>query len=154
MRLHGIFSAAVATSLTVISSMAHAGEVWLTMDYVKPLQLDQEAGQIVVGNPGIADVEVRDSKTLLLFGKSPGATNMYIFNPNGDRIDNLVVRVSAVGQNVILQQGPERRSTLSCLTVCEQTLTIGDGTIFSTTSEQINQKFQQSTVGVVNPLQR
>ena len=128
---------------------AEAGEVWLTMDYVKPYELPREAGQVIVGNPGIADVEVGHARRLLLFGKSPGTTNLYIFDVDGERIDNLVVRVQALNQNlVVLQEGGLERTTLNCMTICEPTVTIGDGQTFGVTSGQVAQKFQQSIVGV------
>lgn len=130
---------------------ASAGEVWLTMDYVKPFELTREAGQIIVGNPGIADVQVQDSTHLLLYGKSPGTTNMYIYDANGERLDNLIVRVQALGENVlVLQEGAAERTTFNCMTVCETTVTIGDGEAFIQTSGQINQKFQQASVGANN----
>ncbi|MEO1014727.1 MAG: pilus assembly protein N-terminal domain-containing protein [Pseudomonadota bacterium] len=137
---------ALASALSAASAVA--SEVWLTMDYVKPYELPRDAGQIVVGNPGIADVEVQDSRHLLLYGKSPGATNMYIFDAQGDRVDNLIVRVRAVGEHVVvLQEGAAERTTLNCMTVCEPTVTVGDGQAFGLVANQLNQKFQQAIIG-------
>lgn len=140
--------AAVIVTASIGAGAASAGEVWLTMDYVKPFELERDAGQIIVGNPGIADVQVQDSTHLLLFGKSPGTTNMYIYDENGERLDNLIVRVQALSDNVVvLQEGAVERTTFNCMTVCEPTVTIGDGQAFGQTAGQISQKFQQASVG-------
>jgi len=72
-----IFAVALTTILMV--SNAQAGQLWLTMDQVRPYELKLPAGQIVVGNPSIADIQVQDKTRLLLFGKSPGLTNIFIF---------------------------------------------------------------------------
>ncbi len=142
-------SAALGAFAACLSGVAaKASEVWLTMDYVKPYQLSRDAGQIVVGNPGIADVEVQDSRHILLYGKSPGTTNMYVFDLEGGRVDNLIVRVRAVGEHVVvLQEGAAERTTLNCMTVCEPTVTVGDGQAFGVVANQLNQKFQQSIIG-------
>lgn len=143
-----VLSTTVLATTVWTASPAAAGEVWLTMDYVKPFELPRDAGQIIVGNPGIADVEVQDATHLLLYGKSPGTTNMYIYDAEGNRLDNLIVRVQALGDNVlVLQEGANERTTLNCMTVCEPTVTIGDGQAFGQVAGQIGQKFQQAVGG-------
>ncbi|MGF1544482.1 MAG: pilus assembly protein N-terminal domain-containing protein [Parvularculaceae bacterium] len=145
------FRASIAASAAALAAVAaptaaEAGEIWLTMDYVEPYTLPKAAGQIVVGNPGIADVEVRNDRSLLLFGKGPGVTNLFIYDQEGEKLENLIVRVRALGDNMLtLQQGPIR-TTYNCLSICEQTITVGDGQEgFSQTANQIEQKFLQAT---------
>ena len=137
----------LAAFVSIAANPAVAGEVWLTMDYVKPFKIDRAAGQIIVGNPGIADVQVQDANSLLLYGKSPGATNMYIFDEDGEAIDNLIVRVRALGDNMVTFQHGGERTTFNCMTVCEPTVTIGDGESFGNVAGQITQKFQQASTG-------
>ena len=50
----------VLAASTLLVSPAIAGEVWVTMDQVTPYELEVPAGEIVVGNPGIADVTATD----------------------------------------------------------------------------------------------
>lgn len=138
--------ATIVTTL-LMTTAANAGEVWLTMDYVKPFTIDRPASQIIVGNPGIADIQVQDANNVLLYGKAPGTTNMFILDENGEQIDNLIVRVRALGDNMLtFQHGPER-TTYNCMTVCEPTVTVGDGESFGAVAGQVNQKFQQATTG-------
>ncbi|MFZ5618418.1 MAG: pilus assembly protein N-terminal domain-containing protein [Pseudomonadota bacterium] len=136
-----IFFLATATFATA----AHAEQVWLTMDQVKPYTFKQEVDQIVIGNPGIADVTVRDKSRVLMFGKAPGLTNMFLFDADGNEIDNLIVRVRALNSDLLtLQRGPQR-FTYNCTTACEQTLTVGDNNeAFGAISGQVQQKFQQA----------
>lgn len=127
------------------ATAAHAEQVWLTMDQVTPYTFKQEVDQIVIGNPGIADVTVRDKSRVLMFGKAPGLTNMFLFDADGNEIDNLIVRVRALNSDLLtLQRGPQR-FTYNCTTACEQTLTVGDNTeAFGVISGQVQQKFQQA----------
>ena len=139
------FVLSFALTLGLAATPAFAEEVWLTMDYVEPYKLDAPAAQILVGNPGIADVEVRDDQTVLLYGKAPGTTNMFILGADGEKVDNLIVRVRALGDNVLTVQRGAERTTYNCLTVCETTLTVGDGESFNRVQTQVQQKFQQAT---------
>lgn len=142
MKRLGLF---LALFLAAPAAPAFAGEIWLTMDFVEPYKLPDGASQIVVGNPGIADIEVRDDQTVLLYGKAPGATNMFILDGNGEKVDNLIVRVQALGKNMLTVQRGDQRTTYNCLTVCETTLTVGDGASFNQVQTQVQQKFQQAT---------
>ncbi len=136
--------AALFVSAAAVAN-ASAGEIWLTMDQVRPFAMEKAAGQIVVGNPSIADVTVQDKNHVLLFGKAPGVTNMFIFDDNGETVDNLIVRVrSASNEMLTMHRGP-LRTTYSCATQCEETVTVGDNqTTFGNVSTQSQQKYQQA----------
>ncbi|HXI87181.1 MAG TPA: pilus assembly protein N-terminal domain-containing protein [Parvularculaceae bacterium] len=134
-----------AAALSLAAGTAHAGEIWLTMDQVRPYTLEKPAGQIVVGNPAIADVTVQDKTRVLLFGKAPGLTNMYIFDDAGTAIDNLIVRVNTGGANMLTMHRGASRVTYSCAAQCEPTQTVGDdNTIFSNVGTQVTQKQAQA----------
>lgn len=125
---------------------AHADQVWVTMDQVRPFQLKQEADQIVVGNPGIADVTVLDKTRLLLFGKAIGMTNIFLLDANGEPIENLIVRVrSGAADLMVLQRGAQRIS-YNCTTLCEAAVTVGDSAeVFQNVSTQNQQKQAQAS---------
>lgn len=144
-----ILSLATATAL---STAAHAEQVWLTMDQVTPYSFKQEVDQIVIGNPGIADVTVRDKSRVLMFGKAPGLTNMYLFDADGNEIDNLIVRVRATNSDMLTLQRGGQRYTYNCMTNCEQTITVGDNPdTFGSISGQVAQKYQQAAGGGAAP---
>lgn len=138
-----VFTLAAATAFATTAS---AEQVWLTMDQVTPYTFKQEVDQIVVGNPGIADVNVRDKSRVLLFGKAPGMTNMFLFDADGNEIDNLIVRVRATNSDMLTVQRGQQRITYNCMNACEQTITVGDSPeAFVSISQQVQKKYQQAT---------
>ena len=135
-----------ALSTLLFAASANAGEVWLSMDRVLPYKLETPAGKIVVGNAGIADVTIQDKTQIMLFGKSPGITNMYIFDDNGEVIENLTVSVRAAGEGLLTFQRGSSRTTYNCTTLCEATVTIGDAPdTFGAVASQVQQKYQTAT---------
>jgi Flp pilus assembly secretin CpaC len=136
-----LFSLAIA----MIAPAAHAEQVWLTMDQVTPYRLKQDVDQIVIGNPSIADISIQDQSRLLMFGKAPGLTNIFLFDAEGNEVDNLIVRVRSAGNEMLTVQRGADRTTYNCMTVCEPTITVGDSaTKFGEVSSQVQQKLQQA----------
>jgi Flp pilus assembly secretin CpaC len=130
----------------LFATTASAEQVWVTMDQVKPYTFKQEVAQIVVGNPGIADVTVRDKSRVLLFGKAPGLTNMFLFDADGNEMENLIVRVRASNSDLLTLQRGGQRFTFNCTSTCEQTMTVGDSPeAFGAVQGQVQQKFQQAS---------
>ncbi|MCI5046580.1 MAG: pilus assembly protein N-terminal domain-containing protein [Aquisalinus sp.] len=122
----GILTLLVLGFMTVWSAPAMAGELWLTIDQVRNYEIETPVSSIVVGNPAIADVTVQSNNKILLYGKTPGLTNIYFFDQNGDRIDNLNIRVqSPSGNMLVLNRGVER-ATYTCTQKCELTAAVGD----------------------------
>ncbi len=130
------------------TSYAHAEDVWLTMDHVRPYSLKAPADQIVVGNPGIADVTVQDKSRLLLFGKAPGMTNIFIFDENGNTIENIIIRVRSTSKGMLTFHRGSARTTYNCTHSCEATVTVGDDRqAFDNVVAQSEQKFNQASAG-------
>ncbi len=142
---------AALCSTAAITATASAEQIWLTLDQVRPYELEKPAGQIVVGNPAIADVTVQDKSRVLLFGKMPGLTNMYIFDDDGNVVENLVVRVqSATGEMLTMHRGP-LRTTYNCTSACEAAPTVGDNNVtFQEISQQSSKRLQSATGGPVS----
>lgn len=137
--------AAALAGAATLNGVAAAGQVLVTMDQVRPHKLDAPAGEIVVGNPGIADVSVLDKSRIMLFGKAPGVTNIFIFDDAGEVIEDLKVRVEAVGRDMVVMNKGVARSTHNCASICEVTLTIGDEFVnFQNTVQQAQQKLMQA----------
>jgi len=137
----------IATVMAIASavSSAQASQIWLTMDQVRPYTLEKPAQSIVVGNPGIADVTVRDNNHLLLFGKAPGLTNIYIFDEAGEVVENLVIRVRSPSSDMLVVHRGIARTTYNCTVNCEATITVGDDkTTFKDVAEQVGEKFSQA----------
>ena len=134
-----------AAAIAALVSTAQAGQVWLTMDYVRPYKLERPAQNIIIGNPAIADVEVQDSNNLLLFGKAPGMTNIYIMDGEGEVIENMIVRVRSNSHNMLTFHHGTDRTTYNCTSNCEATITVGDSAeAFRKASDQVGEKFSQA----------
>jgi hypothetical protein len=135
----------LSLTATLFATAASAEQIWVTMDHVKPYTFKQEVAQIVVGNPGIADVTVRDKTRVLLFGKAPGLTNLFLFDADGNEIENMLVRVRATNSDLLTLQRGGQRYTFNCTNSCEQTMTVGDSQdAFGVAASQAQQKFQQA----------
>jgi len=138
-----IFSAIAV--FVIMAQSASAGQIWLTMDQVRPYKLENPAQKIVIGNPSIADVTVEDSQHLLMFGKAPGLTNIYIFSEDGETTENLIIRVRSPSTDMLTVHRGVARTTYNCTTNCETTITVGDDpAAFKGVSDQVLNKFSQA----------
>ncbi len=137
---------AATAALAALLQPAAAEQIWLTMDQVRPLKLETPAKSIVVGNPAIADVTIQDNNNLLLFGKAPGLTNIYIFDETGAATQNLIIRVRTPSSDMLTVHRGAARTTYNCTTNCEATVTVGDDTTqFEIVSSQVENKYKQAT---------
>jgi pilus assembly protein CpaC len=57
------------------------------------VDLPQDAHDILVADPGLADAVTRTSRRIYLFGKAVGQTNIFIFGENGQEIVSLDLEV-------------------------------------------------------------
>ena len=116
----------------------------LQTDYARQFPTERPVGSIVIGNPTVADVSVRDDSYLFLHGRSPGRTNLLVYDQQGALIGDYLVLVTSSQEYVRLQRGPGARTHYACEPRCEQVLA-GDtsdealanragalGTLFST----------------------
>ena len=116
---------ALTSCLPAFAALAD-GQILVETDRAQILRLDQPAGSIIIGNPGIADATVQDVRTLVLTGKSVGSTNIIILDGEGNEMLNRVVEVTTPSNGAMtVYKGPVRES-FSCSPVCEPTLKVGD----------------------------
>lgn len=135
-----------AAFFAAATQTAAAEQLWLTMDQVRPFKLENPAKSIVVGNPAIADVTIQDNANILLFGKTPGLTNIYIFDENGEAVKNLIIRVRTPSADMLTVHRGVGRTTYNCTTNCEATVTVGDDqTQFGIVATQVQNKYSQAT---------
>jgi pilus assembly protein CpaC len=57
------------------------------------VDLPQDAHDILVADPQMADAVTRTSRRIYLFGKSVGQTNIFVFGPNGEEIVALDLQI-------------------------------------------------------------
>lgn len=121
-------SAAISVVLAVAATGANAqtNEMWLTIDQVRAYDMRQPVASIVVGNPVIADVSVQANNKVLLYGKAPGLTNIYFFDKDGNRLENLNIRVQSQTNDMLVVYRGTQRTSYTCTRNCEMTPVIGD----------------------------
>ena len=125
---------------------ALADVVDVTIDFAKILKLDRPATTLVIGNPGIADATVEDEKTVILTGKTAGATNLIVLDEKGAEVANLVVRVSSDIRQLTTVFYGSKRQTFSCSPTCEQVISVGDSPdAFEVAKGQIEKRTQFSS---------
>jgi hypothetical protein len=108
----------IATALLVASS-AQAQAVSVQIDQSKPLRFDSPITGVVVGNAGVADVIVHDSKTLFVIGKSVGTTHVLAVDQRGRTVFSGNVAVSAAQvENLLTVQRGRELATSICDTRC------------------------------------
>lgn len=123
----------------VYPSVSSHGVVRVTIDFAKILVLDDPATTIVVGNPAIVNASLSDNQTVILTGKTAGATNFMALDERGDEITNVVIEVVAGGPHMITVHQGVARQTYTCASRCDPMLSVGDETdFFSSTASQID----------------
>lgn len=147
MRVHLRRGGLIVTTLAALGAaapaMAAEEVIDVTIDFGKVLQLEQseEEASIIVGNPGIADVEVspENKRIIVLTGKTAGTTNLILIDKEGNEIANYLLRVSSdIRQLTTVFYGASRQ-TFSCAPVCEQVISVGDNKDkFEAATAQIN----------------
>ncbi len=86
-------TAAVAKDAKVRSTGRGAQRINLGLNKSIIIDLPEDAFDILVANPGVADAVTRTSRRIYMFGKSVGETNIYVFGANGEQIVSLDLKV-------------------------------------------------------------
>lgn len=104
----------LALALAFCATPAIAAPLALELDQSKPLVFKNAATGVVVGNAGIADVIVHDSKTIIIMGKSVGTTHVLILGEKGKTLFSGNIVVSAGPSNGLLtvQKGVDIKTSL------------------------------------------
>lgn len=118
----------------------------IAIDEAKLIRLGEDAAQIIVGNPAIADVTPQSARLLVVTGKSYGTTNLIALNAKGGEILNAKLGVSEGDRSFVTVYKGAVRQSLHCAPNCQRVLSIGDDkTQFEQLADTVSKKF-----GVVN----
>ena len=110
MRSHFLKASFVAAGAMIFSAgNAQAQAVNVQIDQSKPLHFNTPITGVVVGNAGIADVIVHDSRTLFVIGKSVGTTHVLAVDTRGRTVfsGNVAVSPAQVDNLLTVQRGRE-----------------------------------------------
>jgi hypothetical protein len=115
-----------------------SGTVRVTIDFARLLTLDRAATTVVIGNPGVAVAQLSDDRTIILTGKTAGATNLIALDAEGREVTNVVLEVVAAGGHVVTVHQGITRQTFACARRCDPVLSVGDDPeLFNATAAQI-----------------
>jgi pilus assembly protein CpaC len=85
--------AALAQGAEVISTMSNQQRIKLGLNKSIVVDLPEDAYDILVANPSVADAVTRTTRRIYLFGKSVGQTNIFIFGADGRQVASLDLEV-------------------------------------------------------------
>lgn len=93
MRWIGLAMTVSAMSVLAMAAVeARAADpIVATQDRATIIKLSKDASNIIIGNPSYFEVTLEDPRTLILFGKTPGQTNMIIWDAQRRDILNTTV---------------------------------------------------------------
>lgn len=116
--LAGLLTAGLAYQAGAPATAAEAG-IDIAMYQAKIIKLTRAADTVVVGEPKIADVTVKDATTIVLTGKGFGVTNLVILDTEGKPIVDEQVFVRRSKEQSVRVYRRSQVQTLSCSPYCE-----------------------------------
>ena len=72
----------------------------LSLNKTRPVKLERDVRDVIIGNPDIADIVVRAPGEVYLIGRTVGVTNVFLVDVNGNLIRKLEVVVQPDGDSV------------------------------------------------------
>jgi Flp pilus assembly secretin CpaC len=137
--------AIAGAAASVLTALPVRADVMVDVDRAKVLRVSRPADVVIIGNPAIADATVRDNQTLIITGKSFGATNLIVLDSAGQTIAEEIITVTQPDDGVVTVYRRASRQSYSCTPDCSPTLSIGDSdAAFSAVNAQIQAHGEQS----------
>ncbi|WP_099866129.1 pilus assembly protein N-terminal domain-containing protein [Pararhizobium haloflavum] len=115
-------SLAFAALLCGAAPAAADSDIRVMMDHARILKLDRSVSKVIIGNPEIADVTVSDPQTIVLTGRSFGATNLVIIDGAGNALVDERVVVSRDNADTLRVYRNTDPTMLTCSPGCESTV--------------------------------
>jgi len=109
----------LAFAATLAAQPAAAEILTVRLDQSARVRLSAPARDVVVGNPGVADVSMLDSRNIVVLGKSYGVTNLLVVDRAGRTILDRDIVVGAPQGSVSVYRGPAV-SSYACAALCER----------------------------------
>ncbi|RWM09437.1 MAG: type II and III secretion system protein family protein [Mesorhizobium sp.] len=89
----GLVEAKAANRAAGVTASVATQRVKLGLNKSVVIDLPNDAYDILVANPAVADAVTRTARRIYLFGKAVGETNIFVFGPNGEQIASLDLAV-------------------------------------------------------------
>jgi Flp pilus assembly secretin CpaC len=132
-------------AMALAAAPAMAGELWVGLDRARILSFEQDIATVHVVNPGIADVTVQDSRTVIVLGRAYGSTSLLIYGRDGALLTDRVVTVQGPHHRHVTLHRGVARETYACAPDCRRALVPGDDDeSFGTLASQFKEKQAQT----------
>ena len=124
--------ATVIAGLAIAASDARAADADLVVkfDQSRIVKLSRQIGEVIIGNPSIADIQVHSTNTLVVTGKSFGVTNIIVLDSDRNVISDQRVMVQRDEYKILNVTLGMNRRTWNCAPQCNPTVTVGDDPAF------------------------
>ncbi len=126
----GLFGCLALASVGTASSALAGADVKVPVDQARIVELAAEPGTVIVGNPVIADVTLRNGNLMIIQGKAYGETNIIVLTPDGEQIANMDVIVQPRNKNALWIYSSAGRRSYRCHPFCEGEVNAGDNKDF------------------------
>lgn len=100
--------------------------IFVSLDRARLMKMASPASTIIVGNPMIADVAVKDARTLVITGKSIGTTNLIAVDEQGNQLADAVIHVKVDTSSTATIYRGSGSHTYTCNPECSATPAYGD----------------------------
>jgi Pilus formation protein N terminal region len=136
----------IVASLSLLDRAAASAEtIDVIVDRATIVKLPEKVATLVVGNPLIADVSLQPGGTMIVTGKGYGATNVMALDRGGAVLLDRMIQVEAPTEKLVTVFRGVNRETYSCTPVCQQRITLGDGSdYFKATLDQAGTRNNQA----------
>ncbi|MCP5085109.1 MAG: hypothetical protein GY948_25785 [Alphaproteobacteria bacterium] len=126
----GLFGCLALASLGTATSAQAGADVKVPVDQARIVELAGDPGTVIVGNPTIADVTLRNGNLMIIQGKAYGETNIIVLSPDGEQIANMDVIVQTRNKNALSIYSSAGRRSFRCHPFCEGEVNTGDNKAF------------------------
>ena len=139
----------------VVSTPAHAIDtIAVALDQATITKMPDSVATLVIGNPVIADVNVRPGGLLVITGKAYGVTNLIVLDGSGAVLSERYIEVTGPRDEVVVVYRGVNRESYSCAPECQPRIMLGDAPQFfgqtsAQTGERTTQALGQAAVGAV-----
>ncbi len=146
-----LWLASAAAVASFAASAASAADLIINIDQTTTLHVEEQIATVSVGNPAIADVNVRDGKTLFVLGKSFGRTNIVALDSKGRPVFDTTVLVSQPKSGAVTVYRGAKQTSYDCAGSCQRALVPGDDNDqFDKLQNQISGKVKMGMSGGTN----
>ncbi len=109
---------AVGALVLATAGASEAQPLMVVRNNMVRVALTGSAASVIVGNPGVADVNVVDSRTIYVIGRGYGQSAVTILDRNGHAIYDNEVVVTAEPQNAVTVYHGSKPQIMLCAHTC------------------------------------